>query len=111
MKKFKGFFLALFCASVFSCTPGKMVGTGYLVTVTEGRKTVGLKTESVQQVDNFILDKTGLMFNTPDLIDNPMLFYDFRNSNYYVYVEKKAIYQRRENGKKQWRTYREMQKL
>jgi hypothetical protein len=97
-------FLALF--ALVSCTgPGQLTGTGYLVTIEEGIQTDWKKLPTITAVDSFVYARTGLSLQADSLIYPRYPFYQFRNGQYTVYVEKKAVYQRRENGKKQWRAY------
>jgi energy-converting hydrogenase Eha subunit F len=96
-------FLALFALA--GCTgPGQLTGTGYLVTVEEGIQTDWKKLPTTTAVDSFVHARTGLALQSDSLIESRYPFYQFRNGQYTVYVEKKAVYQR-ENGKKRWRRF------
>lgn len=105
MRSVKVIILALCLASCAS--PGQMTGTGYLVTAERGRLFLWDRVESPSAADSFIYDKTGLKFETDSLIGNKLPYYDFSNGDWYIYVEKKDIYQRREKGRKRWRAYDE----
>jgi len=100
--------LALVSVLIFSgCAPGQLTGTGYLVTVTEGIKTDWEKLENTAQVDSFVFAATGLTMQADSLIHPRYPFYQFRNGIFDIYVEKKGVYQRRENGKRRWKIYDE----
>ena len=99
---------ALFVLAVTtSCSPGQMVGTGYLVTIEEGIQMKWDRVETAEQADQFIFEKTGLVVKTDSLIGTTYPYWDMKNGRKYFYVERKGIYQRRENGKKRWRVYDE----
>lgn len=97
-------FLILF----ISCAPGKMVGTAYLVSIDtkEPKDFVWKRFETADSTDSFIFSKTQIQLSTPDLISNNPPFYDVRNGQYYIYVEKQAKYQLR-SGKRHWKVYDE----
>jgi hypothetical protein len=85
--------------------PGQLVSTGYLVTVSEGIKTDWEKLPTTAEVDSFVYEQTGLTLNTDSLMESRYPFFQFRNGTFDIYVEKKAVYQRRKNSKKRWRVY------
>lgn len=90
------------------CSPGEMVGTGYLVTVEKGILVKWDRLETAAEVDHFIREKAGLTVNTDSLIGTDRLYYDLKNGDgWYVYVERQGIYQRKPDGKKRWRVYDE----
>jgi|GEM_PF-3320068 len=90
------------------CSPGKMLNTGYLVSIDtkEPREFVLERFESADSVDTFILENTGIELCTPELISAYPPYYDVRNGEYYIYVEKQALYQR-PGGKTHWKVYDE----
>lgn len=90
-----------------SCSPGQMVGTGYLVTVEEGIQMKWEKVETASEADRFIFEKTGLQVKTDSLIGTTYPYWDMKNGRKYIYVGKQGIYQRRPGGKKRWRVYDE----
>jgi hypothetical protein len=90
-----------------SCSPGQMVGTGYLVTVEEGIQMKWDRVETAEQADRFVFEKTGLQVKTDSLIGTTYPYWDMKNGRKYIYVERKGIYQRRPGGKKRWRVYDE----
>jgi hypothetical protein len=99
---------ALFILAVtVSCSPGKMVGTGYLVTVENGRMMKWEKVETAAQADSFIWEKTGLQVKTDRMLGNDLPYWDMKSGRRYIYVEKKSVYQRKPDGKKRWRVYDE----
>lgn len=87
------------------CAPGKMIGTGYLVTVQRGIRTEWQKVETAQQADQFVHQHTGLSFNTDTLLGSYLPFWTFRNGTLEIYVEKKGIYEKKTGAKKRWKIY------
>jgi ABC-type proline/glycine betaine transport system substrate-binding protein len=97
--------IALIAISAGSCTPAKKVGTGYLVTVEEGIKMQWDKVETSAEADQFILKKTGLTVCTDSIIGENPPYWDMTSGRKYIYVEKKAVYQRRPGGRKIYRYF------
>jgi hypothetical protein len=99
---------SVFLILVISCAPGKMVGTGYLVSINtkKSKDFVWKRFDTTDSTDSFIFRKTQIQVSTPDLISNNPPFYDVRNGQYYIYVEKQAEYQRH-GGKRHWKVYDE----
>lgn len=93
------------------CAPGRMVGTGYLVTVQHGIKTNWDKVETPQEADAFVWKHAGLNFDTDSIIGDHYPFWTFRNGTVEVYVEKKGVYEKRPYGKKRWKMYDEELKI
>jgi len=98
----------LFLLLVFTnCTgPGTMVREGYLVSVAD-KKTEVKKFENIAQVDSFIFARTGIPVESEKMLGGILFFYELRNEDYSVYVEKKGIYQRKSGGKERWRMFDE----
>ena len=98
----------LFLLLVFTnCTgPGAMVREGYLVSVAD-KKTEVKRFETVSEVDSFILLRTGIPVDSKKMFGGILFFYELRNEDYSVYVEKKGIYQKKAGGKERWRMYDE----
>jgi hypothetical protein len=94
-------------ALTVSCSPGEMVGTGYLATVEEGIMVKWDRVETAEQADRFVFKKTGLVVKTDSLIGDVLPYWDLEHGRQYIYVEKKGIYQRKPRGKKRWRVYDE----
>ncbi len=89
-----------------ACSPGNLVGTGYHTVIESGRMVWQDKLHTTAETDSFIVAKTDLPLCTDSLIGaNPPAF-RFENFEFDVYVEEKAIYQRRENGRERWRRIR-----
>lgn len=88
----------LFIVFMFSCSPGKMVGTGYLVSVKQAGKTEILKVHTRHEADSIY---NALVYPEPLGKHDPS--FEFENSETFIYVEKKGIYER--NGKRRWRVY------
>ncbi len=82
------------------CSPGKMVGTGYLVSVKKDGHTQIQKVATRHQADSIYRATVG---TDPLGKDDP--FFEFRNSELFIYIEKKGIYER--NGKRRWKIYDE----
>lgn len=100
--------LIILAALAVSCSPGEMLKTGYLVSIdqNEPREFEYKRFETTDSVDTWIANKTQLQLSTPEMItDNPP-FYDFSNGQYFIYVEKQALYQR-PGGKTHWKVYDE----
>jgi hypothetical protein len=91
----------------FGCYPGKMVSTGYLVTVEKGRKTNVERFKTSAEVDSFVFLKTNLKINTDCIIGEKLPFYFFQNDVFFIYVEQQGVYQKKEKGKSKWRVYDE----
>ena len=85
------------------CSPGRMVGTGYHTVIEHGRMVWVEKLPNTAETDAFIFEKTGLELITDSLIGKEPPCFRFYNFRYDVYVEHKAIYQRRDGGKERWR--------
>lgn len=82
------------------CSPGKMVGTGYLVSVKQDGHTEIQKVATRHQADSIYHATVGT-----DPLGNDDPFFEFRNSELFIYIEKKGIYER--NGKRRWKVYDE----
>jgi hypothetical protein len=90
----------LFIALMFSCSPGQLVGTGYMVSVKQEGKTEVLKVNTRAEADSIY---NALVYPEPLGRHDP--FYEFRNSETFIYIEKKGIYEKK--GKTKWRVYDE----
>jgi len=75
----------LFIALMFSCSPGQLVGTGYMVSVKQEGKTEVLKVNTRAEADSIY---NALVYPEP-----------------FIYIEKKGIYEKK--GKTKWRVYDE----
>lgn len=82
------------------CSPGQLVGTGYLVSVRQNGKTEIMKVATRHEADSIYLSVVG-----SDPLGSEDPFYEFQNSETFIYIEKKGIYER--NGKRRWKMYDE----
>jgi len=85
---------------ITSCSPGQLIGTGYLVSVKQHGKTEILKVATRHEADSIYRAAIGT-----DPLGKEDPFYEFRNSETFIYIEKKGIYER--NGKLRWKVYDE----
>lgn len=97
------FLLLVFTSCIGS---GTMVREGYLVSVAD-KKTEVKKFENITQVDSFIFKRTGIPVNSEKMFGGILFFYEMRNEDFSIYVEKKGIYQKKPGGKERWRMYDE----
>lgn len=92
--------LGLAVVLLVSCSPGKMVGTGYLVSVKQHGKTEIMKVNTRHEADSIYRAAIGA-----DPLGKEDPFFEFRNSETFIYIEKKGIYER--NDKRRWKVYDE----
>jgi len=88
----------LFIAFMFSCSPGQLVGTGYLVSVKQNGEITNHRVDTRAEADSIY---NALVY--PDPLGKHDPFYEFRNSELFIYIEKKGIYEK--NGKTKWKMY------
>jgi hypothetical protein len=91
---------------VAGCSPGELVGTGYLVSVTQQGQTTNHRVDTRAEADSIYREAVGA-----DLMGELVPFFEVKNSEVFIYVEEKGIYQRRPDGKRRWRVYVEELKL
>ncbi len=94
-------FITILLILIFrGCSPGNLVTTGYLVGVDNyAENEIEIEHfQSTDSVDNWITEKTELQFHTPDLISEGPPYWEFNNEDFYIYVEKKGIYEKNGNG-------------
>jgi len=101
------FIMMILILILSSCTgPGTMVREGYLVSISD-KKTEVKKFESIAQVDSFIFARTGIPVESEKMLGGILFFYELRNEDFSIYVEKKGIYQKKARGKERWRMFDE----
>ena len=89
---------------ITSCTgPGEMIDIGYLVSIKENNKTQIYRVSDLTEVEQTILESTHIELKPFSLIGKKDPFFEFRNSEVFIYIEKKGIYEKR--GKERWRIY------
>jgi hypothetical protein len=89
---------------LISCSgPGNLIGTGYLVSITENNHTDVFRFDNVSLAETMIFDSTGIQVEAEKLIGKNDPYFEIKNSEIFIYVEKKGIYEKR--GVQRWKIY------
>jgi len=87
-----------------SCTgPGQLIDTGYIVSITENNQTNIHRFNSALQAEKMLNDSAGIYIEIDEFFGKKNPFFELKNSELFIYVEKKGIYEK--NDKIRWRVY------
>jgi hypothetical protein len=104
--KFKLTTLILISFLFARCAPGKLIGSSYLVNATKTMTVEINRFATSLETDQFLFTSTGLQFKTDSLIGNQKSYFEFRNGDWVIYVEKQLKH-RLPSGKTKYKPFKQ----